>query len=166
MHTFDKRRKAAKDRFFDRISPEPNSGCWLWTGATNLNGYGCFSPSQKRNSSVYAHRFSYEMHVGPIAEGMVIDHLCRVRCCVNPAHMEIVTRGENVRRGIAPAHVARRAGTCERGHPLAKDNVIGRQKPRCKTCHHEWCEQRDVRKIIDRIVQRARATAALHQPNS
>lgn len=157
MHANDKRRRSANERFMARVVPEPNSGCWLWDGACLTNGYGRFSPTQRRHEFVYAHRFSYEMHVGAIPDGMVIDHLCRVRCCVNPDHLEAVTRGENVRRGDAPSHVSRRTGICKRGHRYA-----GR---RCAACYADWKEQRDVATLINRIVQRARATAALHQPN-
>lgn len=76
---------------------EDESGCWLWVGECNDNGYGRFSVKGRK---VYAHRSSYEIHVGPIPEGLHIDHLCRVRNCVNPEHLEPVTRSENVRRGI------------------------------------------------------------------
>lgn len=159
------KKKPALERFMDRVSPEPNSGCWLWTGAMITLGYGTFSPSQKRGEYTYSHRYSYETFVGPIPDGMVIDHLCRVRCCVNPKHLEVVTRGENVRRGDAPAHVARRNGTCERGHELTPGNLVGRVKPRCWVCHQEWKEQRAVGKLLQRMVERARASAALVQPN-
>lgn len=165
MHKSDKRRKPAIDRFMDRVQPEPNSGCWLWTGAAANTGYGTFSPSQKRDEKVLAHRWSYQHFIGEIADAMVIDHLCRVRCCVNPEHMEVVTRGENVRRGDAPAHIARRNRACERGHALTPENTIGRAKARCWTCHHEWKEQREVAELLQRMVDRTRATAALHQPN-
>lgn len=157
--------KPAIDRFMDRVSPEPNSGCWLWTGATITLGYGRFSPTQKRYQFVYAHRYAYEMFVGPIVDDMVIDHLCRVRCCVNPQHLEVVTRGENVRRGDAPVHIARRNGTCVRGHQLVAGNIMGRSKPRCLTCYIDWKEQREVARLLQRMVERTRASAALHQPN-
>lgn len=160
-----RRRKLAIDRFMDRVSPEPNSGCWLWTGANITLGYGKFSPTQKRNQFVYAHRFAYETFIGPIADNMVIDHLCRVRCCVNPEHLEVVTRGENVRRGHAPVHVARRNGTCVRGHELDASNTIGRGKPRCRTCYNNWKEQREVARLLQRMVERTRALAAQDQPN-
>src|SRR5262249_28130164 len=65
-----------------RIMPEPNSGCWLWTG-TLRNGYGSFDMRHRGAGVLYAHRFVYETLVGPIPEGLQIDHLCRVRCCCN-----------------------------------------------------------------------------------
>lgn len=155
--------KPAIERFMDRVSPEPNSGCWLWTGATLSNGYGTFSPKQVRGERIYAHRHAYETFVGPIEVGLVIDHLCRVRCCVNPDHLEVVTRGENVRRGNAPSHVARRASRCENGHPLVEGNIIGKAKPRCWTCYSEWKEQREVARLLERIAHRARAMTAPNQ---
>jgi hypothetical protein len=72
--------------------------CWLWDGRVNEHGYGRFLRGSKQ---VYAHRHFYEALRGPIPEGLVLDHLCRVPRCVNPAHLEVVTRGENVRRGKA-----------------------------------------------------------------
>lgn len=68
------------------------NGCWIWQRGMYQGGYGHFRDN-------YAHRASYEMHVGPIPDGLVIDHLCRVRACVNPSHMEPVTSGENTKRG-------------------------------------------------------------------
>lgn len=70
--------------------------CWIWTGSTIRSGYGRL---MYRGEQVLAHRRYYEHHVGPIPEGLTIDHLCRVRACVNPDHLEPVTNAENVRRG-------------------------------------------------------------------
>lgn len=71
--------------------------CWIWTAALAKTGYGKFSVS--RSSWREAHRVSYEIYVGKVPEGLVIDHLCGKRSCVNPNHLEAVTVGENVRRG-------------------------------------------------------------------
>ena len=73
-----------------------DNGCWIWTGQTTIAGYGQFTRNRK---TIYAHRAMYESEVGPIPEGLVIDHLCRTPSCVNPAHLEPVTNAENVRRG-------------------------------------------------------------------
>lgn len=125
------------ERFERFVSPEPMSGCWLWTGYCDTrSGYGTFriGPQGLRK----AHRFAYEFFVGPIAEGLVIDHLCRVRCCVNPQHLEPVTDEENQRRGhhgvlyVPKSH-------CPQGHPLAGDNLY-EPSPHvrmCKTCRRE-----------------------------
>lgn len=82
--------------FEAKYIPEPNSGCWLWIGALNPNGYGQL---KMPHQAVLAHRFSYERFNGPLLEGMVLDHLCRQRCCVNPEHLEQVTQAVNLARG-------------------------------------------------------------------
>ena len=87
-------RPSTLDRFVAKV--ERTEDCWLWTGASTALGYGQFSGGQGR--LVYAHRWSYEHHVGPIPEGLVIDHLCQTPSCVNPEHLEPVTQAENVRR--------------------------------------------------------------------
>lgn len=88
---------AVLDRLLARISPEPMSGCWLWIGCTNPQGYGQIRIAKRVLR--LAHCVSYELHIGPIGDGLELDHLCRVRCCVNPQHLEPVTHLENVRRG-------------------------------------------------------------------
>ena len=83
-------------RFWDRISYEPNSGCWLWEGARSKQGYGTIGIYARQ---ILVHRFSYELKNGPIPRGLVIDHICCTPACVNPEHLEAVTYGENTRRG-------------------------------------------------------------------
>jgi len=104
----------AEERFWLYISkqgsiPEyrPELGpCWLWTGGNDRRGYGRFSDADQRQ--VLAHRFAYELLVGPIPEGLDLDHLCRVPACVNPAHLEPVTNAENHRRGAMARRERRR----------------------------------------------------------
>lgn len=80
-----------------KIHKDADTGCWLWTAAINNMGYGTLAYRQVR---YYAHRFSYEMFVGPIPSGLVLDHLCRHPSCVNPDHLEAVTQQENCMRGL------------------------------------------------------------------
>lgn len=89
-------------KFEEKFIPEPNSGCWLWIGARKEKGYGHMLVGRQFK---LAHRLSWELHHGPIPDGMVIRHRCDVPCCVNPDHLEIGTHKENIwdciRRGRA-----------------------------------------------------------------
>lgn len=84
-------------RFMEKVAFEPNSGCWLWDAAIFPTGYGMFRTSPTKGSA-RAHRVAYELFVGPIPDGLCLDHRCRVRSCVNPDHLEPVTVAENARR--------------------------------------------------------------------
>jgi hypothetical protein len=75
------------------------NGCWIWQGARTGSGYGAIQREPGSTSMVGAHVRAYEAEHGPMPEGLVVDHLCRVKMCVNPAHMEAVTMAENTRRG-------------------------------------------------------------------
>ncbi len=115
------------------VIPEPNSGCWIWLGSLNNKGYGTV---QFNRRTQYAHRAAYFTHVGPIPEGLELDHLCRNPACCNPSHLEPVTHAENLHRGSRAT-----MPTCINGHELKGDNLIalnGRGKERrCKICHRE-----------------------------
>lgn len=84
------------ERFLANVLPEPNSGCWLWLGCLNRKGYAQIGLGPK---VLRAHRFAFELFRGPLSASLDIDHLCRVRCCVNPHHLEPVTHRENCKRG-------------------------------------------------------------------
>jgi HNH endonuclease len=130
-----KKGTTAEDRWWSRISEDPATGCWIWDGSL-VDGYGRL---RVKGKGVYAHRFAYEMFVGPISPDKELDHLCRVRACCNPGHLEPVTRRENWERGIAPS-VGNAAKThCKYGHPLSGDNLIVRKSGhrQCKTCNRE-----------------------------
>lgn len=125
------------DRFEAKAYPEPNSGCWLWTGAVNERGYGQIRINGK---TVAAHRTSYQIYVGNIPNGLQIDHLCKNPSCVNPQHLEPVSAQENVRRstsGQVTAALQRKKTHCPKGHPYYGDNLYihPENKSRsCKTC--------------------------------
>lgn len=125
------------ERFKSRYIPEPNSGCWLWTGTTMMNGYGVMSLG-KRGKKMLAHRYSYEEYKGAIGDGLVLDHLCRVQCCVNPDHLEAVKQKVNVMRGIG-IPVERKAQThCVNGHEFTDSNTVVRRGCReCRICVKE-----------------------------
>ena len=119
----------------NKISPEPMSGCWLWFGAQTDKGYGSVG-IPRTGKLISAHRAVYELMKGPIADGLMVDHLCRNRCCVNPDHLELVTSRTNTLRGttIAAANAAKLF--CMHGHSL-EDAYLrdgGRQR-QCRTCN-------------------------------
>jgi hypothetical protein len=130
------------ERFEAKYIPEPNSGCWLWAGAWSWQtGYGFIADDAGKQE--LAHRVAYRLFTGPIPEGLELDHLCRVRCCVNPAHLEAVTRKINIRRGNTGKTAAQRqlAKThCKAGHPYSEENTIrkpgreGRGRRLCRIC--------------------------------
>ena len=122
-----------RERFQGNYTPEPNSGCWLWERTIHPTGYGKAWDGKK---VVYAHRLSYELHVGAIPEGMVLDHLCRVRSCVNPDHLQPVSQYENIARGQSFSAVNGRKTHCVHGHALTGDNLYERPEGwrGCKTC--------------------------------
>ena len=122
-------------RFWSKVDRQ-DAGCWPWTGSTDIHGYGVFKVQGKL---VRAHRFAYELLVGPIPDDLTLDHLCRNRACVNPADLEPVTRGENVLRGeTIPAKNAAKTH-CPRGHLYDAPNtyVDPAHKRVCRTCHRD-----------------------------
>jgi hypothetical protein len=114
--------------------------CWLWTAATLPNGYGVLGIEHR---TVYAHRVAYELLVGPIRDGLQIDHLCRVRHCVNPEHLEPVTQRDNLARGEGPTAINARKSHCPKGHPFEGNTYYDRQgHRRCAECHRAWMRTR------------------------
>lgn len=106
-------RGTTEERFWKYVEPEPNSGCWLWIGGTNLKGYGRFWDGEKM---VLPQRFSYEAFRGPIPESFELDHLCRVPPCVNPVHLEPVPQTVNILRGVGWGAQNARKSMCPHGH--------------------------------------------------
>ena len=131
---------AAEERFRAKIWTPFGQTCWLWTGATTGPGhklrYGRFYVGRRRIA--LAHRWAYERWRGPIPSGLEIDHLCRNPLCVNPAHLEPVTRRENVIRGTSPNAVNAAKTHCKRGHQLTSENVYPNKPTRqCMICARE-----------------------------
>jgi hypothetical protein len=112
----------------------------LWIGSIRKDGYGHFSIGKK---ILLAHRAAYQYFIGPLPSNLSIDHLCRVRCCVNPQHLEPVTTRVNILRGTGFAGINSRKEKCSRGHPFDK---VWRSKNRmvraCSICHNEWHRQK------------------------
>lgn len=129
----------AEARFWPKVDKDAPNGCWEWTAYRLPKGYGQFTDGLGRQ--IRAHRFAYELLVGPIPEGLVIDHLCRNRACVNPAHLEPVTNHENILRGT---RVGTRATHCRNGHERTPENtrlkVDG--SVTCRVCQRTWHRRR------------------------
>ncbi len=138
--------KTLLQRFEEKYETEPNTGCWLWTACYSTSGYGQILDKSGQTKSWHkraAHRVSYELFVGSIPEGLDLDHLCRTRGCVNPAHLEPVTRTENIRRGICSEVQKQRHKMrthCPHGHEYTPENTYltkpyrGYRNRMCKNC--------------------------------
>jgi hypothetical protein len=126
-------RLTESERFWRAVEVTSEDGCWLWTRSPTSGGYGQFRDGSGR--TVHAHRVAYRLLVGPVPTGLVLDHLCRTKLCVNPAHLEPVTQRENTLRGVVVAvHHARlaRQTQCRHGHPLPR--FVPGQRRHCKPC--------------------------------
>lgn len=126
-------------RLLNNYIPEPNSGCWLWTAFINDNGYGKIGygrcPEGKGSIEFPAHRSMYEYTHGPIPKELTVDHLCRVRCCVNPEHLEIVSNKVNILRGTGPTALNAVKTHCPQGHSYSGSNLWIRKTGRyCRAC--------------------------------
>ena len=131
---------ALPESFWAKVMPEPNSGCWIWIGASNITGYGQFGHRGKVRT---AHRVIYETLFGPQL-GLEIDHLCHIPACVNPSHLEAVTKQENNRRRRKSelGKGNRKKTHCPNGHPLSGSNLETRiqrngwHQRRCIICRN------------------------------
>ena len=123
--------------FWTRVEPEPNSGCWLWIGDLSPNNYGRVEIGTR---SRRAHLVAYELLIGVPPADLDADHICRVRPCVNPWHLEFVTNKVNILRGVSFSAVNARKTACPRGHEFTPDNTMivrranGTTYRQCLTC--------------------------------
>jgi hypothetical protein len=138
------------ERFWLKVNKEDQSGCWIWTGYLNQDGYGRTRTPIRRTRPRYelAHRIAYELLVGPFPEGLETDHLCKRRACVNPAHLEPVTHAENLRRSPNP-----KKSHCPRGHPYSGENLYinpYNNAKNCRECHRAFSKEFEKTRIRKR----------------
>ena len=144
-----------KERLLARLDkPDGDSGCWIWLGTRDWKGYGHLRLNgtvKSPGKMAVAHRVSYELFVGPIPEGLHLDHLCRVTSCVNPAHLEPVTNAENMRRRYAlQTH-------CKWGHEFTPENIIWSRvtQRHCRECQRIRNREKSIKRSVMRAASRA-----------
>lgn len=124
-------------RFWDKVEMLDN-GCWQWTAARGGTGYGHFKLDGKVRA---AHALTYELFVGPVPDGLVLDHLCRNRACCNPQHLEAVTHKVNILRGENYCAEQARKTRCVNGHEFTPENtsvrIDSKSGRRCKSCQRD-----------------------------
>jgi len=157
-----KPRKDLHDRFMSKVEFDPNGGCWLWAGPNDGGrGYGRFMAREQLGER-QAHRAAYALFCEPIPHGLEIDHLCSVPACVNPAHLEPVTRQENMRRapkhglklgGIANGERNKRKTHCPQGHEYAVTASVSPEGwKRCKVCNAAKTRRQYARKKLGKSI--------------
>ena len=134
--------KPLVDRFWALVNIGATNECWLWRNAAPIRGYTTFhlytgsnKPTDGRQQTIFAHRMAYILTYGPIPKGFEVDHLCRNPACINPAHLEAVTRSVNWLRSDTPSAVNARKTHCLRGHLFEEANIW--HSPSKPT--HRWC---------------------------
>lgn len=136
------------DRITEKLDFDEN-GCFIFTGGKTSSGYGAVVLDSKKQKLV--HRAMYELVVGKIPDGLTLDHLCRVRACCNPDHLEPVTMLENLRRGEGLVGINFRKTHCDRGHELSGENLyvtLDGKKRRCRTCDKATRKRRTERERL------------------
>ena len=139
----------AGTRFWARVNKDSLGGCWAWTGTKLPNGYGQIYVFGRHR---VAHRVSWEHVNGPVPPGLELDHLCRVRACVNPVHLEAVTGAENRRRGQGLATLNARKTECKSGHPFDEKNTRRRTDGdrECRRCQADASKAYRAKKARER----------------
>jgi Pyruvate/2-oxoacid:ferredoxin oxidoreductase delta subunit len=147
------------DRFWAKVIHGPG-GCWLWTGSIVKEGYGQFflywDEEHRRSQPIRAHRWAYQYLIGPIPEGLTIDHVqargCTSRACVNPLHMEPVSTAVNSMRGNSPIAQHARQTHCKNGHEFTPENTFHpkpdgthRTHRKCRICRRLYQQERNSR---------------------
>lgn len=124
-------------RFWRKVAVAANSDCWTWCAGKNGNGYGQFFLDGQNRLS---HRISLNLFGVQIADGLVVDHICRNRSCVNPAHLRVVDRRTNaLENSSANAYFNTLKTHCPKGHPYSGENlIVWRNKRMCRTCRREY----------------------------
>lgn len=114
----------------EKVMPIPECGCWIWMGGLKTRRYGHIEGFKSKN----AHRVFYELIKGPIPEGLVIDHKCRITSCVNPDHLDAVTQRENTLRGFGLTSMNAKKTHCSKGHPLEPGNMRFYARSNARIC--------------------------------
>ncbi len=141
MNNLLKASKKTLQRFWKKVDKTSSKkGCWLWVSSKRSNGYGQFCYRRKPKK---AHRLLYAMLEGKIPKNKTLDHLCRVRHCVNPGHLEVVMCRENILRGEGLAAIHAQKTQCKRGHPFTIENTYqnGKNGRGCRVCRREHVRQ-------------------------